>query len=184
MVQTAAVSWEGWHCLQEVLEEGEEVPDPAGRRSSLVLLAEDDSEIRDLLASVLRKDGHPVLEARDGAQLLELIQGSRRSGQRPWTVALVITDIRMPGCSGLDAVEELRRGDPLTPVIVITGYGDPDARSRAGRLGVTAILDKPFEVEDLREVVHHLLESGPGPPAGPARPPGGRGRSKGILEGI
>jgi CheY-like chemotaxis protein len=123
-----------------------------------VLLAEDDSELRALLASALRGDGYDVVEAEDGAELFgEIATGMLRPG-RPLAPDIVISDIRMPGKSGLEVVAGMRQDDWATPVILITGFGDPQTRAEAARLGVAAIFDKPFDVDDLRTAVLNLVK--------------------------
>jgi DNA-binding response OmpR family regulator len=115
-----------------------------------VLIAEDDADMRKLLAERLRREGFEVLEARDGRELVELIaaQVLGGSGDRP-PIDLVISDVRMPGMSGLDALASLRRHDWGTPFIVITAFGDADTHAEARRLGAAAVFDKPFDVDDL-----------------------------------
>lgn len=128
--------------------------DPEGRAS--VVLAEDDPDVRGLLAACLREEGFRVLEAEDGTSFLRILRGgpSQRGGASE--PAVVVADVRMPGASGLDVLEELRRRDPLTPVIVMTAFGDAETRGRALRLGVSAMLDKPFPPQDLAVAVHRL----------------------------
>lgn len=130
-----------------------------------VLLAEDDGEIRELLASELRRDGYRVLEAESGGQLLDFLRAARRAPGRASRPDVLVTDHRMPGCDGMDVLDELRRDDWEMPVILITGFGDADLRARARRLGVSAVFDKPFNVDDLRVAVLCLAkprEGGPG----------------------
>ncbi len=73
-------------------------------------------------------------------------------------VDVVVSDIRMPGASGLDLLAGLRRDDWTTPVVLITAFGDPGGRhAEAYRLGADAVLDKPLDVDDLRLVVQTLV---------------------------
>ncbi|AUX42342.1 transcriptional regulator [Sorangium cellulosum] len=129
------------------------VPEPAAAPLR-VLLAEDDRELRRLLASALRRDGYEVLEARDGNHLLELMGEALVSGGAPPDV--VVSDIRMPGKSGLELLSGLRRDDWTTPVVLITAFGDPETHAEAYRLGADVVLDKPLDVDDLLVVVHTL----------------------------
>ncbi|WP_437753824.1 response regulator [Sorangium sp. So ce1389] len=134
-------------------------PPPAlatGERPFRVLLAEDDRELRRLLATALRRDGYEVLEARDGNHLLELMGESLvSSGGTP--PDLVVSDVRMPGRSGMELLAGLRREDWSTPVVLITAFGDPETHAEAYRLGADAVLDKPLDVDDLRIVVQTLI---------------------------
>ena len=115
-----------------------------------LLLAEDDEEMRSLLGSTLRGDGYDIVEAADGAEMLECITAAESSGQ---TMDLVVADIRMPGLTGLQVLERIRQPDFDTPVILITAFGDRATHDKAYALGAAAILDKPFELDDLRSVV-------------------------------
>lgn len=120
-----------------------------------VLLAEDDRELRLLLATALRRDGYEVLEARDANHLLELMGDALLSSSGA-PVDVVVSDIRMPGRSGLELLAGLRRDDRATPVVLITAFGDPETHAEAYRLGADAVLDKPLDIDDLRIVVHTL----------------------------
>jgi CheY-like chemotaxis protein len=126
----------------------------------LILVAEDDADVRRLVATTLRVDGYSVIEARDGTDLIEhigsaLLFGSIRGELDP--VGLVISDIRMPGRDGLEILAHLRRSEIGVPVILMTAYPDAAVRGRAERLGVDAFLGKPFEIDDLRDLVHEVL---------------------------
>jgi len=124
-----------------------------------VVLAEDDNEMRNLLASRLRRDGFEVLEACDGSELSTLIDAAHedRLLTSDPIVDVVISDARMPHRSGLDALEGLRKNDPQTPFILITAFGDTHTHSEAFRLGANAVFDKPFEVDDLCTAVINLV---------------------------
>ncbi len=121
------------------------------RHGPTVFLAEDDPELLSLLASVLESEGYEVRRLLDGATLDAALWASDRSARS--SVALVVTDVRMPGFSGLDVLEELRRAGRAQPVILITAFGDQALHDRARELGATAVLNKPFELEELVEAV-------------------------------
>jgi CheY-like chemotaxis protein len=128
----------------------------------LVLVAEDDPEVRGVLATALRKVGCSVIEASDGADLVEhigsaLLFGNIRGELDP--IALVISDIRMPGHSGLDVLAQLRRSDIGVHVILMSAHVDDDVRADAERLGADAFFAKPFEIDELSTLVRRLLFS-------------------------
>jgi len=129
-----------------------------------ILLAEDDRAMRDLLAASLRGDGYDVIEAMNGIELLKQIHkiGSSMFEGQPEPLDLVITDVRMPGFSGLEVLECLRDSEWRLPVIVITAFGDANTHHRALELGAAEVLDKPFDLDKLREVVFRVV---PPPPA-------------------
>ena len=121
-----------------------------------LLLAEDDFELRELLASVLRADGHEVVEACDGNELWALLNLENASeGQRPFS--LVVSDVRMPGLTAFDVLLRLQRTLTETPVILITAFGDQTTHLRAQRLGASRVLDKPFDCDELRDAVQDTL---------------------------
>jgi len=114
-----------------------------------VLLAEDDDEMRRMLAGALRREGYAVTEARDGDELLEQVRDSVLRSEGGTAVDLVISDIRMPGHPALDVLRILRESDWAVPVILITAFGDSELHRKARECGATLVLDKPFEVGDL-----------------------------------
>jgi len=126
---------------------------PAAAR---VLLAEDDREMRELLATLLRRDGYDVLEAHSGFNMLEEIGVLLQRGETP-PVDLIVSDQRMPGFLGLEVLSGIRDAGWNIPFILITGFGDRETHQEAERLGATAVLDKPFDVDELRGVIARTL---------------------------
>lgn len=126
------------------------------RLPHIVLLAEDDDEMRALLAQALRKCGYDVTECEDGMELLLRLNPLLESnGEVEYDV--IISDIYMPGLSGMEVMESLARKLRCPPIILITAFGDHEIHEKAKRLGVAAILDKPFEIEDLLTAVRAAL---------------------------
>jgi CheY-like chemotaxis protein len=123
-----------------------------------VLLAEDDPDMRELLASALRQDGLDVVEARDGAALLDRLAEALSADGDLDGYDVIVSDIRMPGYSALDILAGVRRALRHTPVILITAFGDRVTHERAMRLGAIAVFDKPFDIDDLRMAVFHELD--------------------------
>ena len=122
----------------------------------MVLVVEDDREMRRLLAMVVRQEGWHVLEASDGTEAAALLQACVGTDRR-FVPDLVVTDVRLPGLSGLDVLTRLRLRDRITPVLVITAFGDDETHARARRLGAAEVLDKPFLLDDLRRAVRRLV---------------------------
>ncbi len=119
-----------------------------------VLLVEDDPEMRELMALTLRGDGYDVQEAADGAEALRVLGTSAADG--PERIDLVVSDIRMPGYSGLEMLQRMRGGPSSIPVVLVTAFGDRETHARARRLGAS-LLDKPFDLDDLRALVFEAL---------------------------
>ena len=117
-------------------------------QSIRVLVAEDSTEMRRLIAGVLRAEGYDVTEARDGMELVDLIEASARAGIAG-RYAAIVSDIRMPWLSGMDVLAALDACGFGTPVILITAFGDVEVHEEARALGATAVLDKPFDMERL-----------------------------------
>jgi CheY-like chemotaxis protein len=138
----------------------EEMPlagaDDSGR--PCVVLAEDDREMRMLVATTLRRAGWDVVEAADGADLLECLAWVAEARDRGSSCVLV-SDIRMPGMSGLEALERLRQTGWAGAIILITAFGDEATHRRAEELGASMVLDKPFELEALCDAIRQVQRS-------------------------
>lgn len=112
-----------------------------------VLIVDDEEILTWIMSKTLAKDRkrYEVLVANDCAKALEIMDKG--------PVDLVITDIRMPGMSGLDLLEEIRTKHPETKVIVMTAYGNPDVQREANERGCLHYLEKPFKIEELRNLI-------------------------------
>ena len=118
-----------------------------------VVVAEDNSDIRAFIATGLRCDGHEVVEVASGSELLRRVTGPNRIPD------LIISDVRMPGLSGLEALAVLRNSNQNVPVVMISAYDDEETQREAKRLGVDTFLRKPLDIFELREAVWNLLAS-------------------------
>lgn len=118
-----------------------------------ILVAEDDAEMRALLVSSLRLDGYEVLEARSGLELLDHVAPWLARTPPPRSIDVVVSDILMPGFTGMEILEGLAEVGRGPGVVLITGFGDEHTHERARRLGALAVLDKPFDVDDLRTLL-------------------------------
>ena len=139
---------------------GGELAAAIGPKKANVLVAEDDPDMRRLVAAVLRGAGHRVVEATDGLQILDRIDSTICSA-RPHLFDVIVTDVHMPGLSGLDVLAALRCTRWTTPVILITAFGDEETRSEARALGAIDILDKPFNPDNLKIAVIRALGAPP-----------------------
>jgi DNA-binding response OmpR family regulator len=128
-------------------------------RHARILVAEDDLEMRRLVLESLRSDGHDAVDVSDGGQLLIHLTSMYRLRPDPEPIDMVVTDIRMPVCSGLEIVQGLRDAEWTTPVVIMTAFGDAKTRAHAVRLGAV-LLDKPFKMSTLRSIVRDLLAHG------------------------
>jgi CheY-like chemotaxis protein len=120
-----------------------------------VLVADDDEDMLSFVASTLRDDGHEVLEARDGADLLERLERALDdSDARP---EVVVADVMMPKLSGLGVLEALMHAHLHFPVVLMTVLADESVRTVARRLGAVGVLRKPFDADDLRTAVMNAV---------------------------
>ena len=119
--------------------------------TKLVAIVDDDDSMRDALQGLLKAVG---LSAQAFASAEEFL----RSGQHRQTACL-ITDIRMPGMSGLELQAQLNAEHCRIPTIFITAHGDAQMRMQALRAGAVEFLAKPFDDEALLETVRAALES-------------------------
>jgi len=130
---------------------------PAASQPPHILLAEDDKEMRALLAVALRSTGYEVTECGNGAELLDHLGSFILPDTEHENVNLVISDIRMPGLTGLEILEGLSRHGNFPPFILITAFGDVETHARAKYWGALAIFDKPFDVDDLVAKVRKVV---------------------------
>jgi DNA-binding response OmpR family regulator len=118
-----------------------------------VLLAEDDQALRNLLSSLLRKDGHHVIATEDGDALV-LAHAGLPPGRTGRTV--VVSDLAMPNRGGLAACEEIRSREAGVGVVLMGAFSEVDDEERARALRA-AMLVKPFELARLRALVRGLV---------------------------
>lgn len=119
-------------------------------KSLRVLIADDDPEIADSIKFALRGKGFEVLLAQDGNEGLAMAEKE--------DLDLIILDMMMPLRSGFLVVEELRRTDVTTPIIMITANEGNRHREYAEMLGVNEYVQKPFAMDRLLEVVNKLVK--------------------------
>jgi CheY-like chemotaxis protein len=130
-------------------------------RAIRVLVAEDEADIRQLVVVALRCQGYDVIEARTGAELLDELGDSLIFGNRRKMPDIIISDIRMPGFTGLEILAGLRDAQWSTAVVLMTAFADPEIREEALRLGAQAFFEKPFDIDDLLTAVLNIQQSPP-----------------------
>jgi CheY-like chemotaxis protein len=130
----------------------------------LLLIVDDDSDIREMMALCLERVGYQVEGVSSGQQAL------RRLAEAP-IPALVLLDLMMPSMSGQQLWQALRALPGLKDVVVVAVSGDHAVREKAEAMGLRGHLKKPFALHDLLITVRRALEPGGGSGAGPG---GGR----------
>ena len=115
----------------------------------IIFVAEDDEHMRQLLVLTLASDGYECREAESGTALLDLLAHVTPLDKPD----LIVADVSMPGYSGLKILGAIRDAGWSTPVILITAARDEQLREEAVSRGVTAFMQKPFDMADLRVAV-------------------------------
>ena len=122
---------------------------PGGAIEPLILVVDDDAGSRKAMALTLQTDGRRVEEFGDAASALS------RALEDP-SVALVVTDLKMPGKTGLDLAQDLAAARPDVSVLLTTAFGDVDTLLQARALGTVDYVAKPIARDDLRLRAPHL----------------------------
>ena len=120
--------------------------------SKRVWVAEDDAELRKLLVTVLRKDGHTVRELGNGAELWSALEPVLGSPELP---NVILSDHSMPFLSGMDVLARLREAGERLPFILITAFPSEETEGAASLHGAQ-IFKKPFDLKRIREAVRSL----------------------------
>ena len=119
-------------------------------RGDLIAVVDDDESVRNAVSGVLRSVGLK-------SQTYPSAEDFLRSGQQSETACL-ITDVQMPGMSGLELQTKLATEGHRIPVIFISAYGNPRLRDQALRLGAVQFLDKPFDDDMLLDIVREVVD--------------------------
>ncbi len=116
-----------------------------------LLVVDDEPSMREFLEIMLSQEGYQVSTAATGEEGFKIY--------RTQEFDLILTDVKMPGMSGLDLIREIHSVDPSIPIIAVTAYASADDAIRAVREGAYDYLSKPFQVEDLRIIIRNALET-------------------------
>ena len=118
------------------------------------MIAEDDADLRRLVSAVLAYDGYEIIEVKDGTELFDQLSRRRSKGALP---DVIVSDVFMPGLSGLDVLGKMRELDIHAPVVLMTAFSHGCSEARARELGAVTLVEKPFEIDDLRMIVLNLV---------------------------
>lgn len=119
------------------------------KRTPKVLVVDDDDRIRSLLTDTLSALGYDTLQAKNGEEALTLLETEK--------LDLVITDIRMPKLNGLSLLKNIKKRNPLLPVLIITGYNFTYTKDQAMEGGADGFLAKPFRIGKIEELMRKAL---------------------------
>lgn len=117
--------------------------------SALVHVIDDDDDVRQSLDFLLRSAGMQVQTYESGAAFLDALPGIE--------TGCILTDVRMPGISGIDLLRQLKERKIGMPVIVMTGHGDISLAVEAMKIGASDFLEKPFDDEALLGSIRSAL---------------------------
>jgi two-component system, NtrC family, response regulator AtoC len=109
-----------------------------------ILVADDEQNLRRVLAALMRRDNYEVVQASDGAEAITMMAQN---------IDVVITDLRMPGATGMDVLTHAAKHHPHIPVIMITAYGSVGQAVEAIKAGAFDYIEKPFEQDVIRATV-------------------------------
>jgi DNA-binding NtrC family response regulator len=112
---------------------------------SVVLLVDDETRILSALRRTLRREGYDILTAESVTEALRIL-GSRE-------VDLVLTDQKMPGMSGLEFLEQVAQRHPAVARLLITGWPEEIPAAQIERLGIRALIPKPWDDDQLRSAL-------------------------------
>ncbi|MFZ5864114.1 MAG: sigma-54-dependent transcriptional regulator [Nitrospirota bacterium] len=115
-----------------------------------VLIVDDEKSMREVLSIMLRKEGYAVTVAAHGPEALSLIDKE--------IYDLVISDVKMPGLSGIDVLKAVKAASPTTIVLMMTAFASTETAVEAMREGAYDYLTKPFKIDEVKLVVKNALE--------------------------
>lgn len=120
------------------------------RKDFRILVADDDEIARDVINSILSREGYTVITAKDGLDAIRML--------RIEEISLVITDLRMPGADGIEVLKQSARTNPDVAVVILTAYGTLDTTLEAMKEGAYDYLTKPFKGQEIIFVVERAYK--------------------------
>lgn len=118
--------------------------------NSVIFVVDDDDAVRDSLRLLLETQNYQVQTFASGEEFLEQYD--------PKLVSVLITDVRMPGMSGLQLQEQLIERKATLPIIFITGHGDVNMAVSTMKKGAVDFIEKPFNLEDIKPIISRFLD--------------------------
>lgn len=122
---------------------GANTPEPASIGSGVILIAEDEEMVRQLMVASVEGLGYRTLAAVDGEEAVRLFR------ENCGRITGVLLDLKMPRKGGYAAFVEIREIDPAMPVLICSGYGDNEEAQSLIALGAKGLLPKPFRLSEL-----------------------------------
>jgi len=116
-----------------------------------ILIADDELNMLLVLEAMLEKEGYDVVTAGDGIEALDIVEGN--------DIAVIVTDMKMPKLDGLGLLSRVVKEHPSIPVIIITAHGTVETAVEALKKGAFDYITKPFEQEDLKNVIRKAFKT-------------------------
>src|SRR5450432_2094808 len=116
-----------------------------------VLIVDDEPNLRKILAAQLSRDGYDVMTAEDGEQGLQML--------RDHHIDLVVTDLKMPKVDGMTLLKRALEEEPELPVVMVTAHGTIDTAVEALKRGAFDFVTKPFDKDEVRQIVAKALKT-------------------------
>ncbi len=129
--------------------------------SALILVVDDEPDVADLFRQQFRREIRSARFAMEFAQSAAEALEIAAAAKEPRLI-LILSDINMPGMTGLELLPRARRARPDVPVIMITAYGDADTRRKAIEGGASGLFTKPIDFPELRVEIGRRLEAAAG----------------------
>jgi DNA-binding NtrC family response regulator len=123
------------------------------KQKQKILIVEDDNKVLNLLLRALSGKGYITMKAENGRQALRMAVRARPD--------LVILDLKLPDCNGIQILAELKAIDQTIQVIILTGYGSQEEIRNAMEMGAFDFFTKPFEIHELCAVIREALGDRP-----------------------
>jgi len=120
-------------------------------RSTTILVADDDTEVREVIAEALSGPDRRVVEAKNGAEAVRWAMSTQ--------LDLVVLDLLMPEMDGVESFRRIHAARPDLPVVIVTGYPESDLMLKVLEIGPFTVLQKPLDVHKLRKVVDLIIGS-------------------------
>jgi CheY-like chemotaxis protein len=125
--------------------------------STYILVVDDETDVETLFRQQFRRD------IRTGRFIMEFATSAPQALERAKAIAdpslsLILSDINMPGMSGLEMLPKVKAARPNVPVIMITAYGDESTKRKAAELGAAGLLTKPIDFGLLRQEIDERLQ--------------------------
>ena len=114
-----------------------------------ILIVDDEALVCWSIEKTLRKAGYETISADSGEKAIEKLRSS--------SFDLIITDMKLPNADGFDVAATAKRLLPLTPVIMISAFGDEAAHEKASTMKIDCFVDKPFDLSEIASIVRWIL---------------------------